>query len=186
MIKFDNLLENTLSMANTLAASAESLLAQRVQDVGICSNMEACTSTLGLKRGRVNDDTSNAHPTKQRSKVRFRGCARVSRLKGFLATIDAKGFERSNHQCRFHDAFMKACGRTLYREEWGVYRTDIMRLNKWNSDKSEVMISTPRRFGKTFRCSNVLFVRSRAFNSGAAIRMAVSRCLRPQWRSLLV
>ena len=51
---------------------------------------------------------------------------------------------RSNHQERFHDAFIRACGRVLYREEWSVHRKAIMTKNDWNRCPGEIMISTPR------------------------------------------
>lgn len=87
---------------------------------------------------------------------------------------------RSNHQERFHDAFMRSCGRVLYREEWSVHRKAIMTRNGWDRCPGEIMISTPRcaarsaaprpcpvpglaptatrlgarrRFGKTFACA---------------------------------
>ena len=56
----------------------------------------------------------------------------------------AAGFERSAHQERFHDAFLRACSRVLYREEWAVHRSVIMTKNQWASVCSEIMISTPR------------------------------------------
>lgn len=38
----------------------------------------------------------------------------------------------------------------LYREEWSVHRKAIMTKNGWDRCPGEIMISTPRRFGKTF------------------------------------
>lgn len=37
-----------------------------------------------------------------------------------------------------------------YREDWVLNKPDILKSNKWEGSFSEVLISTPRRFGKTF------------------------------------
>ena len=42
--------------------------------------------------------------------------------------------------CRFHDAFLRACSRVLYREEWAVHRSAIMRHHGWEKVNSEVMV----------------------------------------------
>ena len=74
----------------------------------------------------------------------FKGDARLRALKNLLALIDTRGFERSTNQVRFHDAFIRACGRVLYKEEWSVHRSKIMQQNGWLTTPGEVMISTPR------------------------------------------
>ena len=81
---------------------------------------------------------------------RFVGDARLRAVRLLLSEIDGRGFERSNHQERFHEAFFRACGRVLYDKDWEVHRARIMQQNQWTTSNSEVMISTPRRFGKTF------------------------------------
>lgn len=81
---------------------------------------------------------------------RFVGDSRLRTMYALLAMIDENGFERSNHQMQFHDAFIRACSRVLYREEWPVHRSAIMQHNTWVTAPSEIMVSTPRRFGKTF------------------------------------
>lgn len=79
---------------------------------------------------------------------RFKGDARLRAVKRLLGEIDGRGYERSNHQVRFHDAFIRACSRVFYREEWAVHKAMIQRHNNWATTPSEIMISTPRRFGK--------------------------------------
>ena len=51
---------------------------------------------------------------------------------------------------KFHSAFERAAARVVYRSDWETQRPAIMRKNKWKTCPGEVMISTPRRFGKTF------------------------------------
>lgn len=80
----------------------------------------------------------------------YAGDATLRALQTLLGRIDANGYERSAHQVLFHDAFTRCCSRILYREEWPVFSPQIMKHNKWNRCGSEMLISTPRRFGKTF------------------------------------
>jgi DUF4097 and DUF4098 domain-containing protein YvlB len=55
---------------------------------------------------------------------------------------------------QFHVAFMKAAARVIYRGSWETERPAIMKRYGWETSNSEVLISTPRRFGKTFSCAN--------------------------------
>ena len=45
---------------------------------------------------------------------------------------------------------MKAAARVIYRGSWETERPAIMKRYGWETSNSEVLISTPRRFGKTF------------------------------------
>jgi hypothetical protein len=81
----------------------------------------------------------------------YMGCARFRTINLLLGVIDSRGFERSASQEKFHDAFIRTCGKVIYREEWGVHQGAIIRHNGWNTIASGILISTPRRFGKTFR-----------------------------------
>ena len=104
---------------------------------------------------------------------KFLGDSRLRTLKVLLKRVDDNGFERSRHQVRqspnsnydifdflfylpkvqFHDAFFRACARVLYKEAFAIKKKEILDLNGWSSAPSEVLISTPRRFGKTFSIS---------------------------------
>ena len=48
---------------------------------------------------------------------------------------------------------MKAAARVIYRGSWETERPAIMKKYGWETSNSEVLISTPRRFGKTFSCA---------------------------------
>ena len=71
-------------------------------------------------------------------------------LQKLLARVDARGFERSAQQLEFHVAFMKAAARVIYKGDWETDRPMIMEKYGWERCNSEVLISTPRRFGKTY------------------------------------
>ena len=57
---------------------------------------------------------------------------------------------RSAQQLEFHEAFKKAAARIIYRDDWQTEKPKIMAKYKWTKVNGEVLISTPRRFGKTF------------------------------------
>ena len=59
-------------------------------------------------------------------------------------------FAFTDHQLQFHSAFERCVSRVLYKSEWATQRPAIMQHNGWTTCNSEVLISTPRRFGKTF------------------------------------
>ena len=82
----------------------------------------------------------------------FEGDGVLRTLQALLSRIDERGYARSTQQMRFHDAFIRACSRVLYRNDWSTNRPAIMKKNAWDSSPSEILISTPRRFGKTFSC----------------------------------
>lgn len=82
---------------------------------------------------------------------RWVGCTRLRTLNALLRKIDLRGFERSAHQLQFHAAFTAACARVIYSGgEYAVHFASINTHNGWAHDSKEVLISTPRRFGKTF------------------------------------
>ena len=68
-------------------------------------------------------------------------------LQKLLTRVDQRGFERSSQQLEFHVAFMKAAARVIYRSSWATDRPAIMKSHGWETSNSEVLISTPRRFG---------------------------------------
>ena len=80
----------------------------------------------------------------------FRGDTNLRTLQALLSMIDARGFERSPHQVAFHSAFLRSTARVVYKDDWSTQRPAIMAKNGWDKCSSEVLISTPRRFGKTF------------------------------------
>jgi len=86
----------------------------------------------------------------------MQGDVNMRTLEKLLIRVDQRGFERSSQQLEFHVAFLKAAARVIYRGSWETEKPAIMRKYGWETSNSEVLISTPRRFGKTFRyaCPN--------------------------------
>jgi len=75
----------------------------------------------------------------------------------YLAKLDTLGWNRSYHQRLFHDDFLKACTRSFWKlEPVGQFARDhqkVLRVNSWDHIAQEILISTPRRFGKTISVS---------------------------------
>lgn len=80
----------------------------------------------------------------------WEGCTNLRTLRTLLSLVDDRGFERSPHQIAFHSSFERCVSRVIYKKDWSTARPAIMKHNKWDKCSSEVLISTPRRFGKTF------------------------------------
>ena len=75
----------------------------------------------------------------------------------YLSKLDTMGWNRSYHQRLFHDDFLKACTRSFWKlEQPGQFARDhqkVLRVNSWDHIAQEILISTPRRFGKTISVS---------------------------------
>ena len=112
---------------------------------------EAVQLTNLVDAGRVKTSVSEDDLLGKRlPRDEFEGDTNFRTLKALLKKVDENGYERSAHQLEFHENFFKASARVMYREDWGVQKPRIMRKHGWESCPGEVLISTPRRFGKTF------------------------------------
>lgn len=82
---------------------------------------------------------------------------RINMCRRGLEALDRQGWSRSYHQRQFHEQFIRACARIFYKTEPpGTFQRDHQRLlqaNGWNNLSQEILISTPRRFGKTISVS---------------------------------
>lgn len=85
------------------------------------------------------------------------GFTRIQRCREALESIDRQGFTRSFHQRLFHDHFIRACARIFWKTEPpGTFARNHQRIlesNGWDHLSQEILVSTPRRFGKTFAVS---------------------------------
>jgi hypothetical protein len=91
------------------------------------------------------------------SKLECNGFQRIRKCRQGLEAIDRRGWQRSFHQRMFHDNFIRACARIFWkREPHGTFARDhqrILEVHGWDSLSQEVLVSTPRRFGKTMAVS---------------------------------
>ena len=85
------------------------------------------------------------------------GFQRMQTCRDALNAIDSKGWNRSFHQRLFHDQFMRACARIFFKMDapgaFARAHQAILEMNSWETLSQEVLISTPRRFGKTISVS---------------------------------
>lgn len=85
------------------------------------------------------------------------GFSRMQCCRDALSFLDDNGWTRSYHQRLFHDDFIRACTRIFWKKEpagrFAREQCEILRRNNWSHIQQEVLISTPRRFGKTISVS---------------------------------
>ena len=82
---------------------------------------------------------------------------RMDDCRDALNKLDQIGWYRSYHQRIFHEDFLKACTRIFWKTyDPGQFARDhhkILIKNGWDHLSQEILISTPRRFGKTISVS---------------------------------
>lgn len=85
------------------------------------------------------------------------GFDRLNLCRKALDALDRRGWERSFHQRLFHDNFLRACARIFWKTypagEFDRCHEKILESNGWDSLRQEILVSTPRRFGKTISVS---------------------------------
>lgn len=82
---------------------------------------------------------------------------RMDHCRKCLVKLDNQGWSRSYHQRQFHEDFLRACCKSFWKlERSGQFARDHGRIlvqNNWDHLSQEILISTPRRFGKTISVS---------------------------------
>lgn len=89
--------------------------------------------------------------------VKMNGFDRMKNCRRALQALDRRGWERSYHQKTFHDQYIRACSRIFFKNdpagEFDRSHQKILEINGWDSLPQEILVSTPRRFGKTISVS---------------------------------
>lgn len=108
------------------------------------------------------------------------GWTRMAKCRAALEALDRQGWQRSFHQKAFHDQFTRSCARVFWKsEKAGQFARDhkrILEFNGWESLPQEMLISTPRRFGKTISVS--MFAAAMLFAAPNVEVSIYSTCLR--------
>lgn len=108
------------------------------------------------------DEAPSRHPdipgTLNTSTGAFRdGFERMRRCRMALEALDQGGWKRSYHQRMFHEAYIAACARPFWKIDppgsFARAHQKILDINSWENLAQEILISTPRRFGKTISVS---------------------------------
>jgi len=105
---------------------------------------------------------------------------RMRECRAALAHLDTCGWNRSFHQRQFHEDFLKACTRTFWKLEppgsFAKMHQKVLQENSWEHLAQEVLISTPRRFGKTISVS--MFAAAMLYAAPAVELSIYSTCKR--------
>jgi hypothetical protein len=85
------------------------------------------------------------------------GLQRIQKCRRALDALDKRGWNRSFHQRLFHEEYLKSCARIFFKRDppgtFARYHNRVLELNGWDSTPQEILVSTPRRFGKTISVS---------------------------------
>ena len=112
--------------------------------------------------------------------VRKTPIMRMRECRDALSYLDSTGWNRSFHQRLFHEDFLKACTRTFWKMEplgsFARAHQQVLQENSWEHLAQEVLISTPRRFGKTISVS--MFAAAMLYSAPAVELSIYSTCKR--------
>lgn len=126
-----------------------------------------------------NTDNENANG-KDNDENKMDGFKRMGRCRMALDALDRCGWKRSYFQRKFHEAFMAACARAFFKIDGpGAFQRNcqkVLEINGWNNLSQEILISTPRRFGKTISVS--MFAAALLFSCSGIEMSIYSTCKR--------
>ena len=88
---------------------------------------------------------------------KMNGFKRIQLCRSALEALDRRGWDRSFHQRLFHEEYLKSCARIFFKRDGpGAFanaHNRLLEINSWDSTPQEILVSTPRRFGKTISVS---------------------------------
>ena len=115
------------------------------------------------------------------------GFDRLDLCRKALEALDRRGWDRSFHQRLFHDNFLRACARIFWKAskpgEFERCHEKILESNGWDSLRQEILVSTPRRFGKTISVS--MFAAAMLYSAPKMEMSIYSTCKRISQKLLL-
>jgi len=108
------------------------------------------------------------------------GFKRMDLCRKALEALDKRGWDRSFHQRLFHEEYLKSCARIFFKKDGpGAFanaHNRLLEVNSWESTPQEILVSTPRRFGKTISVS--MFAAAMMFACPAMELSIYSTCKR--------
>lgn len=140
-----------LSFANLFEAMDDQLAAQTDAAAGSGQHQQQMmtTGTTLLAIDRHMDSYARTD--------NMNGFRRMQLCRQALEALDRRGWARSFHQRLFHEEYLKSCTRVFFKRDGpGAFaraHNRILELNSWDSTPQEILVSTPRRFGKTISVS---------------------------------
>ena len=139
-----------MAAAVSLAPLFESLDRQRrrQQEAHARSALAASTVRTALQR-HMRGHAAEA--------LKVSGIQRIQNCRRALDALDRRGWNRSFHQRQFHEEYLKSCARIFFKRDppgsFARYHNRVLEVNGWDSTPQEILVSTPRRFGKTISVS---------------------------------
>lgn len=108
------------------------------------------------------------------------GFRRMEKCMLALDALDHAGWKRSYFQRKFHHAFLGASARAFFKIDGpGAFQRahqKIMQIHQFDNLNQEILISTPRRFGKTISVS--MFAAALLFSCAGVELSIYSTCKR--------
>jgi len=157
---------------NTSCALVQALARLQHQPAGLHKRRKvqsALSARIDASKKQVDQQAKSKTPM-----MRMRECRNA------LALLDTTGWNRSFHQRQFHEDFLKACTRTFWKMEppgsFARCHQQVLQENSWEHLAQEVLISTPRRFGKTISVS--MFAAAMLYSAPAVELSIYSTCKR--------
>ena len=150
----EHVVDDSQRVLDLLRACETHLRAQITKDSSTtrASALPTSNKLAGLLASKAQAQPVN--PIERQEKTPF---DRMDDCRNALAYLDKCGWNRSYHQRLFHEDFLKACTRIFWKlEKPGQFARDhqkVLVANNWEHLAQEVLISTPRRFGKTISVS---------------------------------
>ena len=140
-------------MARPLSLQPLFALVDRAVDERASATRESTrTATTALERHMRGEPSSAAAEGGALS-----GLQRIERCRSALDALDRRGWDRSFHQRLFHEEYLKACARLFFKRDgpgaFARHHTRVLEVNGWDATPQEILVSTPRRFGKTISVS---------------------------------
>ena len=144
-------------------------------DQCIQERQQKLTSQLNVTR-----DPLQAFLLSKRQSTEIDGFRRMQMCRDALDILDGAGWQRSYHQRVFHDHFIRACSRVFFKTDppgsFARAHQALLELNSWDNLSQEVLISTPRRFGKTISVS--MFAAAMIYSAAEVELSIYSTCKR--------
>lgn len=106
---------------------------------------------MALRRLTIRDRVAIATEREQKS-LETEG---DKRLKTLMHHLNNMGIVRSADQVNFHNNFIKACLPIVYAADWEVKMVQVMEQFGISRIQAEVLIMTPRRWGKVSHSNTI-------------------------------
>lgn len=150
---------------------------QRLMELPAFSSMRMINDDKEASQ-RNGDNEQQESPASDTKIKRSNGFERMRQCRQALEALDVAGWKRSYHQRLFHEAYIAACARPFWKLDppgsFARAHQKILDVNNWDNLAQEILISTPRRFGKTISVS--MFAAALMFSCAGIDQVQLAFC----------